>query len=190
MLIDRPEIRDDEGFSRRDVLRLGAAAAVSTLLPSYASAALNDASERGLYLYNLHTDERVKTVYWQNGRYLNGSLAEIDYILRDYRTGGIKEIDVRLLDLLASIYKKMGTRHPFHITSGYRSPGTNSMLKKKGRGVGRNSLHIYGKAADITVPGRSLESLRYAATKIRAGGVGYYPKSNFVHVDVGDIRYW
>jgi uncharacterized protein YcbK (DUF882 family) len=179
-------------ISRRRFLAIGTAAAASAIIPSLASGAVEDhlAPERTLSFYSLQTDERLKTVYWQDGRYIPDALAEIDFIMRDHRTGDVKEIDTRLLDLLHSIYGKMGTRHPFHITSGYRSPATNAMLKKKGRGVGINSLHIYGMAADITVPGRSLESLRYVATKMRSGGVGFYPRSNFVHVDVGDIRYW
>lgn len=182
----------DNAVSRRRFLALGAAAAASALLPSYSMASVEDflASERSLYLYHLHTGETLKTVYWQDNRYLPDALAEIDHIMRDYRTGELKEIDTKLLDLLYAINRKMATRQPFHITSGYRSPKTNAMLKRRGKGVGLNSLHIYGLAADITVPRRSLESLRYVATKLRAGGVGYYPRSNFVHVDVGKVRYW
>lgn len=184
--------RINKVISRRSFLALGAATAISTFLPSYSFSSTEEfnAPERSLYFYNIHTDERVKTVYWQDGEYIPSALDEINYLMRDYRTGGIKEIDTKLLDLLYSINKKMKTRQPFHVTSGYRSPETNAMLKKKSKGVGTNSLHIYGMAADIKMPGRSIESLRNVATNLKVGGVGYYPRSNFVHVDIGRVRYW
>ncbi|MBI4826258.1 MAG: YcbK family protein [Nitrospirae bacterium] len=184
--------KTNNGLSRRSFLALGAATVATTLFPSYVTASLEEMKvpERSLYFYNIHTDEKLKTVYWQDNAYIPDSLAEINFILRDYRTGGIKDIDTKLLDLLYVINKKMKARQPFHVMSGYRSPETNAMLRKTSRGVGSNSFHIYGMAVDIKVPGRSIESLRNIATKLKAGGVGYYPRSNFVHVDIGSVRYW
>lgn len=184
--------RINRSMNRRSFLALGAVTAISTLLPSYAFTSTEELNtpERSLYFYNIHTDERLKTVYWQDGEYMPEALEEINFLMRDYRNDEIKEIDTKLLDLLYDINKKMKTRQPFHITSGYRSPETNAMLHKKSKKVGVNSLHIYGMAVDIKMPGRSIESLRNVATNLKVGGVGYYPRSNFVHVDIGKVRYW
>ncbi|MBI4844192.1 MAG: YcbK family protein [Nitrospirae bacterium] len=191
----KPEKRDksiDEGLSRRKFLAFGAVSALSAILPSNLFAALknSNSSERALNFYNIHTDERLKTVYWHNDRYLPEALAEINHLLRDYRTDEVMEINTKLLDLLYAINRNMQTSQPFHVMSGYRSPATNAMLVKEGRGVGQKSLHMYGMATDISVPYRSLSSLRNVAKYLKAGGVGYYPESDFVHVDIGRVRYW
>jgi uncharacterized protein YcbK (DUF882 family) len=129
-------------------------------------------------------------VYWADGRYLPGALADIDYILRDHRAGEIKPIDTRLLDLMCSLRANLEIRGPFHVISGYRSPETNALLRNRGQGVARNSLHLQGKAVDIRLPGCELSVLRRAAMKLKGGGVGYYPSPNFVHIDVGRVRHW
>ena len=147
-------------------------------------------AERALSFYNTHTGESMKTVYWNQGTYVPEALADINYILRDYRTGEMKEIDTDLLDLLFAIHRKMESTAPFDIISGYRSPETNSLLNITSNGVVKNSLHIHGKAIDIRLPGHDLKALRLAAIDLQRGGVGYYPSSDFVHLDVGRIRYW
>jgi len=145
---------------------------------------------RSLKFYNLHTGESLSTTYWQDGRYLPGELDRVNYILRDFRANEIKPINPALLDLLVRIQHRLGTAEPFQVISGYRSPLTNAMLHANGEGVAVHSLHIEGKAIDITVPGRSLAELRAAALAQQAGGVGYYPRTGFVHVDTGRVRFW
>jgi uncharacterized protein YcbK (DUF882 family) len=146
--------------------------------------------ERSLSLYNPNTRESLHTTYWSNGKYLQKALSDINHILRDRRTGEIKQINTRLLDLLNAIGMELKTQKPFHIISGYRSRRTNALLRKCGKRAAKNSLHIQGKAVDIRLPGYRLSALRRAAFKLKGGGVGYYPRSRFVHIDVGPIRYW
>ena len=122
--------------------------------------------------------------------YPNGALRQIDWILRDFRTGEARPIDPRLLDLLWRLRTALDTTEPYEVISGYRSPRTNAMLRRQGRGVSRISLHMQASAIDVRVPGRSLIAVREAALALRLGGVGYYPTSDFVHVDVGRVRYW
>ena len=145
---------------------------------------------RSLSFYNLHTTERLNTVYWAEGQYIPESLAGINRVLRDYRTGDIYEIEPRLLDTLCELRLRLETAEPIELISGYRSPATNAMLRSQGHGVAENSLHTKGMAADIRILGRSLALLRRTAISLQAGGVGYYPESQFVHVDVGRIRTW
>lgn len=177
---------------RRGFLKTALIAACSIAVPSGSFAALEDvlSSERELFLHNFHTDEILKRVYCKNGEYVPDALAEINNLFRDVRTGTVKSIDTGLLDLLFAIRKKLNTSKPFQIVSGYRTPRTNAMLRKKRKGVARNSLHMYGKAADIRMPGYSLKAVRGVAMKLKGGGVGYYPGSKFLHIDVGKIRYW
>ncbi len=145
---------------------------------------------RSLKFYALHTGESLTTTYWENGRYIPGELDRVNYILRDFRANEVKPIDPALLDLLTRIQHRLGVNEPFQVISGYRSPVTNAMLHANSEGVAVHSLHLEGKAIDITLKGRSLEQLRGAALAQRSGGVGYYPKSDFVHVDTGRIRFW
>jgi uncharacterized protein YcbK (DUF882 family) len=180
------------GMSRRDFLAAGAAMAAACLLPGEAVARLlSDFSyERSLDFYNTHTDEKVTAVYWSEGRYVPQALGDINHILRDHRTGGKKEIDTCLLDLLFALQQKLESASPFHIISGYRSPETNSLLGMTGKGIAKHSLHIEGKAIDIRLPGYDLKRVQRAALDLQSGGVGYYPLSDFVHLDVGRVRYW
>jgi len=147
------------------------------------------APERSLSFYNLHTSEKLKTVYWAEGAYVPEGLAAINHHLRDYRTGEVREIDRRLLDLLYQLHGRLETNQPFQLISGYRSSATNAMLRAHSDGVAQHSLHMDGMAADIRVEGRSLEQIRQTALGMKLGGVGYYP-SQFVHVDVGRVRFW
>jgi uncharacterized protein YcbK (DUF882 family) len=122
--------------------------------------------------------------------YVPQALAEINYILRDYRNGEVREIEPGLLNLLFALQQKLECTAPFSIISGYRSPETNSLLHSRSKGVAKNSMHLLGKAIDIRLPGHELKTLHQAAVDLRRGGVGYYPSSDFVHVDVGRVRYW
>jgi uncharacterized protein YcbK (DUF882 family) len=145
---------------------------------------------RELSFYNVHTGERLKTVYFEKGEYVPEALLEVNYFFRDFRANEVKPIDPRLLDLLHRIQSALDTSQPFDLISGYRSPATNALLASQSEGVARHSLHMYGMASDINVQGRSLVLLQAVALALRSGGVGYYPRSDFVHVDTGRVRRW
>ncbi len=151
---------------------------------------VDKADVRRAYLHNLHTGEMLDAVYYENGRYVPGVLAEANHILRDWRTGQQHFIHPRLFDLLHDIRAKLETRRPFQILSGYRSPATNAMLHAHSEQVASRSQHLLGRALDITVEGVNLAHLHNAALSLKAGGVGYYPDNGFVHVDVGRVRRW
>ena len=178
--------------SRRQFLKLGMLVTVAGLSPFPAHAALRDtaARERLLAFYNTHTGESIQTVYWAEGGYIPQALADIDHILRDHRNNEIKDMSPALLDLLYGINGIIEARQPFHIISGYRSPTTNAKLAASSGGVAKHSMHLDGKAIDICVPGHDLIQVRRAAFMLHGGGVGYYPGSDFVHVDVGRVRQW
>jgi uncharacterized protein YcbK (DUF882 family) len=200
---------DNQSLSRRRFIRIGLMAAVPALVPGIALAGVHvrnrrgyarpeipklplpaDGAPRALSFYNLHTDERLRTVYWENGEYVSGALDHINYILRDFRRNEIKPIDPKLLDLLVALRHKLDTKADVDVISGYRSPITNAMLHARSEGVASHSLHVDGKAIDIRVPGRELALVRRAALSLQYGGVGYYPHSDFVHVDTGRVRWW
>ena len=143
-----------------------------------------------MWLYNTHTGESVKAVYWAQGEYVPDALAEIDFVLRDFRSGDVKPIAPRLLDLAAELRRALGSNEPIHVISGYRSPATNAMLAAHSGGVATHSLHLLGEALDLRLPGRDLRDVRRAALALHAGGVGYYPRSDFVHIDIGRVRTW
>lgn len=145
---------------------------------------------RYLSLQSTHTGEKLKLTYWEKGKYLPDALAEVNHHLRDHRSNDKTRMDPELLDQLFIVRKKLDTEQPFMVISGYRSPNTNAMLREQGRGVAKRSLHMTGKAIDIRVPGRSLSQVRLAALSLHAGGVGYYPGPQFVHMDTGRIRRW
>ena len=190
--MDNAYSKDGVDLYRRQILKTGALGILAALCPSisFAKVPLWQSPVKSLSLYNTHTEESLETVYWSEGRYLEEPLTEINHIMRDFRTGEIKSIDPRLLDLLNSIKKRLGVTQPFHIISGYRSPETNALLRKIDKGVASKSLHIKGKAIDIRLPDIELSALRKVTIGLRRGGVGYYPKSDFIHVDVGRLRYW
>ncbi len=146
--------------------------------------------DKTLKLYNIHTGEHLKVTYWAKDQYVLGELERVNYFLRDFRTGEIQMMDVKLLDLLYAIQLIRDTNRPFQVISGYRSPKTNEMLRKKSEGVAKNSFHLKARAIDINLPGTELKDLRKLAMFLRRGGVGYYPRSGFMHIDTGPIRYW
>jgi len=195
MSLHRKELQEiltsDAGgrISRRGFLALGCMTLAAWSLPGR-SAAVKATPPKTLAFYNTHTGESLETCYWRDGSYVPGALADIDLILRDHRSGEVKPIDRGLLDLLFDLKASVGETEPFHVISGYRSPVTNATLRKRSRGVASRSLHLVGKAIDIRVPGLETKALNDAALKLRGGGVGYYPKPAFVHVDVGRVRRW
>lgn len=176
-------------FSRRDLLGMGAGALIS-MCPISAMAGTVRGAHRSVTLRNVRTDEALKLVYWEGGRYVPESLREINHILRDFRTGETAPIKVRLVDLLYAMQRRIGTSKAINIVSGYRSPETNAMLRRSRRGVAKNSYHISGMAVDIKIPGYTTSQVAGLANSLNVGGVGYYPRSGFVHVDVGPVRSW
>jgi len=145
---------------------------------------------RQLSFFHLHTQEQLLVTYKQNGAYLPESLKEINCLLRDFRTGEVHPIDPKLLDLLYHLKQPFGNNATFKIISGYRSPGTNQMLRGKNGGVARKSQHMLGKAIDIRLSGVDTWEVRNRAMKIQRGGVGYYRRNDFVHLDTGRVRWW
>jgi uncharacterized protein YcbK (DUF882 family) len=175
--------------SRRRFLQVGLGVTAGLVMPN-AFANLLKQPERKLSLLNLHTGESINATYWAEGQYQSGELHAISKILRDFRTGDVYKMDNDLIDLLNIMHHKIGANKPFHVISGYRSPKTNTALSKNSTGVAKKSLHMQGKAIDIRVPGQKLSDLRKVALNLHAGGVGFYPESDFIHVDTGRVRHW
>lgn len=173
---------------RRDILKGALGLAAGATLGGQAAAATSETAT--LSLLNLHTGETLRATYREAGRYLPDALAAFDKVLRDHRTGAVHAIAPQLLDLVATLTERIGGSQTVQIISGYRSPVTNAALHKASSGVATRSLHMDGKALDIRVPGVDLARLRDAALGLKLGGVGFYPASNFVHVDVGRVRRW
>lgn len=147
--------------------------------------------ELSLSLYNLHTTETYDRAFWVGGEYDADALKEVNHFLRDHRTNQIKAIDPRLLSILYLVSHKVGSpSQPFSVISGYRSAETNRKLALNNSGVAKNSFHIKGRAIDIRLPGTETSQLKKAALSLRVGGVGYYAKSDFMHLDTGPFRAW
>ena len=145
---------------------------------------------RTLRLFNTHTGEHAKITYWAEGKYEPEALAEINHILRDHRVDEVHKMAPDLLDLMYAMQLKLDTSDELNIISGYRSPQTNAALRAKSKGVAKHSYHMKGMAVDIRVPNRNVGKVYDAAMALRVGGVGYYPRSDFVHIDVGPVRRW
>jgi uncharacterized protein YcbK (DUF882 family) len=145
---------------------------------------------RRAFLHNLHTGETLDAVYWEAGKYVPGALAEAMRVMRDWRDGQEHAMDPRLFDLLHAIQTRLEVNRPFQLISGYRSPATNAALHAESGEVAAHSQHLLGKASDIRVEGVELANLHRAALSLKGGGVGFYPVSNFVHVDVAAVRQW
>ncbi len=175
---------------RRRQFLVGAGAAFVAAPFSSALAEIDISGARSLSFNNLHTGEKLDIDYWVDGGYVSDALQAINHILRDYRNDEIHVIEPKLLDLLATLRARLDTSNPLEVISGYRSPTTNAMLHAEHSGVAAKSLHMQGMAIDIRVAGRSLDVLHNAALAMSAGGVGFYPKDNFVHVDIGRVRRW
>lgn len=145
---------------------------------------------REVAMRHQRTGETVRTAYFADGRYLEEGLKEINRLMRDWRTDEVIEIDPKVLDIVFMLQQQLETSGPVEVLSGYRSPETNAMLRRSSRAVAKNSLHMYGMAVDLRFHGRGVADVNRAATALQAGGVGFYPASNFVHVDSGPVRHW
>lgn len=177
-------------LTRRHFLTLGAATAAASVVTHPVEAAIRTRFERSIHLHNIHTGESLQTVYWQDGRYQSQAVRQLTHLLRDHYSGDVHAIDPKVFDLLCALQHRTGSRRPFLVISGYRSPATNAMLAATTDGVASHSLHMEGKAIDIRLEGMTIPRLGRAAKSLRLGGVGQYPSSDFVHVDVGRVRYW
>ncbi|MEE9343484.1 MAG: DUF882 domain-containing protein [Gammaproteobacteria bacterium] len=181
--------KNDGQLSRRRFLRSSAVALLSvTAMPLLATT--RSQTDRVLSFNNLHTGEKLSATIWSEGIYQHDELDLVNDILRDHRTGDIHTMDTRLLDFLFALQETVNATGTFNIISGYRSPATNEKLRSASNGVAKKSFHMQGRAIDINLSGCDLSTLRDAAVSLQAGGVGFYPKSNFIHVDTGNIRSW
>lgn len=180
------------GTARRRFLLTASGAALLGALPMVARATLQTRSTpRQLAMDNTHTHERIDLAFAVGTRYMPAALVQLNHFLRDHYSGRIGNMDPHLYDLMHQLRGALKARVPYEIISGYRSPQTNETLRTtRGGGVARHSLHMEGKAIDLRLPGVPLAEVRDAALALRAGGVGYYPGSDFVHVDTGRIRTW
>jgi uncharacterized protein YcbK (DUF882 family) len=178
----------DTGVTRRGFLAGMAVAGLGLVRVPRLLAAME--GSRSLSFHALNTGERLTVDYFSGGKYLPGALHDVNHVLRDWRTNQVHPIDPDLLDLLTDLHDETGSSAPFGVICGYRSPATNKMLAGRSAKVSPKSLHLQGKAIDIRLSDVPLERLRGIAIKMRRGGVGYYPESNFVHVDTGRVRTW
>lgn len=174
-------------WSRRGFLGAAALTGVASATPVLASI---PGGVRKVGFHNLHTGEALDVAYWENGAYVPDALQAVNHVLRDFRTGDVHEISPHLLDLLTSLSAHLESGERFQVISGYRSPQTNAHLHELSGQVASGSLHMKGEAIDIRLPGVDLTHVRDIALSMAVGGVGYYPTSDFVHVDVGRVRRW
>ncbi|TBL65591.1 YcbK family protein [Hafnia alvei] len=181
---------DPINIHRRKWLALGGAAMGMAMLPGQAFATLSTPRPRILLLNNLNTGEQLKAEFFDGKNYIQEELVRLNHLFRDYRANKVKSIDPRLFDQIFRLQAMIGTRKPIQLISGYRSPHTNNELRERGSGVAKHSYHTLGQAMDFHIEGVQLANIRKAALKMRAGGVGYYPRSNFVHIDTGPVRNW
>ena len=166
---------------------------ISLLLISMAvvgSTTGNTGEERVLRFFHTHTGDSLQVVYFRQGEYDPGALADLRVFMADWRDGTQRDLDPHLMDVLWQIQQATGSSDTWEVISAYRSPATNEMLRSKSSGVARNSQHLQGKAIDVRLRGLELGVLRDTAKKLKLGGVGYYAGPNFVHVDTGRVRYW
>ena len=146
--------------------------------------------ERSLKFYHTHTGKSLQVTYYTGGRYLPDAMTELRVFLADWRDGKQRDMDPELMNILWRIQQISASKEAYEVISAYRSEETNALLHSKSKGVAKSSQHILGKAIDVRLRGLDLERLRETARDLRLGGVGYYPGSDFVHVDTGRVRYW
>lgn len=177
-------------WCRRTFLKL-ALAGSATLLGARAHATLTSRAEGRLRLLNTHTGERVDALYRDaSGAYRRDGLAALNHVLRCHYTNETANIDPAIIEYLNAVDGMFGAGNEIEIISGYRSPRYNELLRRRGTGVAKHSLHLVGRAVDVRIRSVELDRLRRAALQLRAGGVGFYPRSNFVHLDSGRVRAW
>jgi uncharacterized protein YcbK (DUF882 family) len=185
-------MNDTPVSSRRRFLRHTARIAAAAALPAvWTTARAAVADGRSLAMRHLHTGERIEVVYAVGDRYVPQALGSLDRFLRDHYSGDVGTMDPRLFDALFRVQAALGTGRAFEIISGYRCPATNTLLRRtRGGGVATHSLHMEGRAIDVRLPGIALTQLRDAALSLGMGGVGFYPREDFVHIDTGRVRRW
>ena len=145
---------------------------------------------KDLHLYNVNTNEELEVVFWKNGEFVPAALDKLDQFMRDWRRDEVIDIDPQLYLLLHKIYEGVDADHRIHLISGHRSKKTNDNLRSIGRKTAKKSQHVLGRAADIYIPEITVKELREKALEMKEGGVGYYPKDGFVHIDTGKVRQW
>lgn len=191
-----PDIQTKTGLklSRRDVLQMGAFSLATLSTPLWASKPATASSSATkmwqVSFRQVHTGESFSGVYRVGNQYLPEVFERLNYMMRDFRTGEAFPMDPRVIDIISRVQERTGRSNPLQILSAYRTPKTNAMLRRVTEGVARNSYHMYGQAIDIRMHGFNTKKLSMIARGLRAGGVGYYPKSHFVHVDTGELRSW
>ncbi len=182
---------DAIAMDRRRFLLGGAALAVGLILPEWAMAAIKKPSnKRVLGFNNLHTGEVSTITYYEDGKYLRPGLKALNFALRDWRAHQSRRMDPKLYDTLWLLQHRLGTQRPYDLICGYRNAKTNARLRRHSDGVAQNSYHIKGMAVDVSLASMPLKHLHEVALDLGAGGVGYYPDSEFVHIDVGPPRTW
>ncbi len=179
---------------RRFLSQLACGALMAIASPGIVPAAVRHVyggtGHKALSLENIHTGEKLNLTYFERGRYFQDALVEVNHFFRDYRTGDVHPMDPSLLDILHDLKGRLAVAKPIKILSGYRSPRTNASLRRRRRGVAKHSMHMEGRAIDIRISGVDVRHIRNAAIALGRGGVGYYPRSNFIHLDTGDFRTW
>lgn len=186
------DVKSNSGLTRRGLLGAFAATAV-VAAPTYSKAAgfLRGGGDiRRIRMFSGRTGESIDTIYWVEGEYIREALGEINHFMRDWRQDESTSMDARTVDIMAAAHNLMDVNESYMLLSGYRTPATNAMLRSRSRGVARNSLHMQGKAADLRLSSRSVGQIFAAAKACNAGGVGRYSRSNFVHMDCGQVRTW
>lgn len=181
---------DRRNLLKAGIIAMGTGLVSAVATPAMAAMRMPTMGSYKVSFRNAHTGESFNGVYRVGNKYLPDAFDQINRVLRDFRTGEEYPIDPRSIDILFMLQNKTGTKTQFDILSGYRSPRTNSMLRNASGGVAKNSLHMVGQAIDLRLDGYSTQKLRDIAINLRAGGVGYYKRSNFVHVDCGKVRHW
>lgn len=183
-------VMKDIDYHRRKWLVLGGAACGLALMPQQAVAMLSTPRPKILVINNLHTGEKLKAEFFDGKHYNRDELVRLNYLFRDYRANTVKTIDPKLFEQLFRLQLLLGSHKEIQLISGYRSVATNNKLRARSRGVAKDSYHTRGQAVDFHIQGIELKHIRKAALKMRAGGVGYYPNSQFVHIDTGPVRAW
>ncbi|WP_144209323.1 DUF882 domain-containing protein [Shewanella donghaensis] len=176
--------------ARRQLILGISGVAVASMFTTPAQASRSTFGNKELSFFNRHTGERQQGSYWSDGEYRQDTLELFSIVLRDHRQNEAAPMDNRLFELLHNLQQTLGNSDEIHVISGYRSPKTNNMLATKSNGVAKKSYHMKGMAMDIAIPGIELKTLREAAISLKLGGVGYYPRSGFIHVDSGPVRSW
>src|SRR5689334_10214590 len=187
--------QSDWSWDRRTLLKTSVASALCLagrfLAPQMARAQADVLPEGELAFYNVHTDERLRLRYRdQRGQYDLAALDELNHILRCHHTGEVATMDPRVIEHINLVQKSLGGRGEIHVISGYRSPEYNALLVRRSRRAARHSLHVEGQAVDFFIPSVRVREIRQAALKLQYGGVGYYPRADFIHLDCGPFRFW